>query len=254
MILGAGHYGFWSGWEPVDTVLDDPPSYSVRVNDTEPIFFYCGAPNSCIGYQMVGVINPNASTSLQHQKDLAGQSTFVLVPGEDWPSEGSIPSGVATTSFASSTSSVPAATATGTPAAAAAPASHSTLSVGAIAGIAIGGAAVLLAAAVAVWFCGRQSNRSKTPAPGAPAQETNMGMYPGYSNTVSMYGKPGHMSTISGYGMPPNYEQGMRSPGMSATPVDPMMGQQQQLMHSATASPLMAPVSPAHRHSQVANM
>lgn len=246
MVLGVGHYGFWSGWEPVDAVLSDPPSYSVVVNDTEPIFYYCGAPGSCITYEMVGVINPNASTSLSHQKQLAGESTFVLVPGEDWPSEGSIPSGVAT----SSTTPTPTQTATTTTTTAAAASSHSGIGVGAIAGIAIGGAAVLLLAGVAIWFCGRQSNRNKNVAPGAPAQETNIGFHPN-PNTASMYGKPTHMSMVSGYGMPPNYDQGMRSPGMSTTPVDPMMGQHQQLMHPMASSPSIPPASPAYGHANM---
>lgn len=246
MVMGADAEGFWSGWEPVDAVLDDPPSYSVVVNDTEPIFFYCGAPGSCITYQMVGVINPNASTSLAHQKQLAADSTFVLVPGQDWPSEASIPSGVATTSSSTTATATPAATAT--PTATAAPASsHSAISVGGIAGIAIGAAAVLLMAGVAIWFCGRQSNRSKNSMPGAPAQET-FGYHP---NTTSMYGKPAHMSMISGYGMPPNYEQGMRSPATSATPVDPMMGQHQHLMHPMASSPNMPPVSPSRPHANL---
>lgn len=237
--MGADYEGFWSGWEPVDAVLPDPPSYSVVVNDTFPIFFYCGAPGSCIDYQMVGVINPNSSTSLAHQKQLAAESTFVLVPGQNWPSEESVPSGVATSSSATAT-----ATATTTPTATAVPvSSHSAISVGAIAGIAIGGAAVLLLAGMAIWFCGRQSTRSRNAMPGAPAQETSFGYNP---NTASMYGKPGHMSMVSGYGMPPNYDQGMRSPGTSATPVDPMMGQHQHLMHPMASSPNMQPSSPAY--------
>lgn len=235
MALGTGHYGFWSGWEPVDAVLDDPPKYQITVNDTEPIFFYCGAPNSCIGYGMVGAINPNASTSLENQRQLAEASTFALVPGEDWPSEGSIPSGVATSSTPSSTSSSGPATVT-----AVASSSHG-LSSGAIAGIAIGGAAVLLAAGVAIWFCGRQSRRNQTP-PGAPAQEISTGYMPHHS----MYGKPGHMSTVSGYTMPPGYEhQGMMSPNMVPTPIDPLMGHQSQIMHSGAPSPNMQHDMPA---------
>jgi hypothetical protein len=56
-----GKQGFFSGMQVVDAVLADPPSYSIRVNDTEPIFFYCSAPGSCIDWQMVGVINPVCS-------------------------------------------------------------------------------------------------------------------------------------------------------------------------------------------------
>ena len=35
-----------------------PPTWNLTINDTEPIFLYCAAPGSCINYQMVGVINP----------------------------------------------------------------------------------------------------------------------------------------------------------------------------------------------------
>ena len=34
------------------------PSWNLLINDTDPVFYYCSAPNSCIGSQMVGVINP----------------------------------------------------------------------------------------------------------------------------------------------------------------------------------------------------
>lgn len=240
MVEGVGHYGFFSGFKPVDAVLTNPPTWQIQINDTDPVFFYCGAPNSCIGYGMVGVINPSANESLAYQRQLAEQSTFMLVPGEDWPSEGSIPSGVAHSSSATSA----------TPTATASPASnnshdHAGLSTGAIAGIAIGGAAVLLAAAIAIWFCGRISNRSKNhPTPLAAAQEVNTGYNPAHG---SMYGKPAHMSTVSGYSMPPHYEQGMRSPTMpSTTPVDPMMGQQQHLMHSGAPSPNLQNTMPAY--------
>lgn len=230
-ILGAGHPGFWSGWEPVDTILDNPPNWSVTINDTDPVFFYCGAPGSCITYGMVGVINPNASTSLEKQRQLAEASTFVLVPGEDWPSEGSIPSGVATSSSATSSSTAPA-TITTTPT----PAPSHGLSSGAIAGIAIGGAAVLLAAGVAIWFCGWHSRR-QAAAPGAPAQEVGYMSHP--QPHQSMYGKPSHMSMVSGYTMPPGYDH-----STSHTPVDPMMGQP-MMMHSGAPSPNFQPASPA---------
>jgi plastocyanin len=55
---GPEKVGFFSGFHPVDTILDDPPSWEIRVNDSNPVFFYCSAPGSCINYGMVGVINP----------------------------------------------------------------------------------------------------------------------------------------------------------------------------------------------------
>jgi hypothetical protein len=76
--------GFFSGFHPVDAILDKPPTWTVRVNDSDPMFFYCSAPGSCINYAMVGVINPNASTSLEVQRDNAEKSQFMLQPGQVW--------------------------------------------------------------------------------------------------------------------------------------------------------------------------
>jgi len=66
-MTGQGKTGFFSGFEPVDTVLSFPPTYSIEIRNTDPIFFYCSAPGSCIGYGMVGVINPNTTTSIDQQ-------------------------------------------------------------------------------------------------------------------------------------------------------------------------------------------
>ncbi|KIX00901.1 uncharacterized protein Z518_09966 [Rhinocladiella mackenziei CBS 650.93] len=193
-LTGVDKVGFFSGFQPVDAILADPPKWTVRINDTNPIFFYCGAPNSCIGYQMVGVINPNASTSLEVQKQYAANSTFMLLPGEDWPDEADpLPTTSSAypgpTSTASSTvpptgTATPAATETAAPSAS----SHTTLSAGAIAGIAIGnptpprpsipsltdklttptgGAAVVIAAAALLFFCGRKSRRNEKSTPPA---------------------------------------------------------------------------------------
>ena len=181
-LTGVDKVGFFSGFKQVDAILQDPPKFSVRINDTNPIFYYCSAPGSCINYAMVGVINPNSTVSLATQKQKAQNSTFMLQPGEDWPSE-SGPDPFPTTTAGSSgatqsstNSSAPA----GTTSAAAA---HSSgLSSGAIAGIAIGAylypahtdcpatseytliknvstgaAAVALIAASLLWLCGRHS-------------------------------------------------------------------------------------------------
>jgi hypothetical protein len=49
-MTGRSKKGFYSGFLPVDAILDDPPKYSITVNDSYPIFFYCGAPGSCINF------------------------------------------------------------------------------------------------------------------------------------------------------------------------------------------------------------
>ena len=84
---------------------------------------------------MVGVINPNSSVSLDVQKEYAKNSSFMLLPGEDWPDEADTPfTTTSSTSSATSTGSASGASST-----AKATESHSHgLSSGAIAGIAIG--------------------------------------------------------------------------------------------------------------------
>ena len=81
-MTGMGKTGFFSGFNPVDKVIDKPPEYTIRVNDTEPIFFYCSAPGSCITYGMVGGINLNSSMSIDKQRTLATDSSYMLQPGE----------------------------------------------------------------------------------------------------------------------------------------------------------------------------
>jgi hypothetical protein len=94
---------------------------------------------------MVGVINPNELTLLSKQFDAAVNADFQLAPGETWPLEG-------VTAGAESGN----ATGNGTSTATSASASHhSSLSGGAIAGIVIGGLAVLALAAALFYFMGR---------------------------------------------------------------------------------------------------
>jgi hypothetical protein len=81
-MTGSDKTGFFSGFNMVDKVLDKPPKYTIRVNDTEPIFFYCSAPGSCITYGMVGGINLNSSMSIDKQRTLALDSSYMLQPGK----------------------------------------------------------------------------------------------------------------------------------------------------------------------------
>ncbi|KAL2351382.1 hypothetical protein BJ546DRAFT_1066148 [Cryomyces antarcticus] len=152
---GVDKVGFFSGFKPVDVILSTPPTFELTINDTNPIFYYCAAPGSCINFAMVGVINPNSSVSLATQQALAHKADYMLVPGEHFPAEAS--SSLASLAAAStSTSPTSSAAATSTSAAPAANATTShKLSTGAIVGIAIGGAAVLLLAAALFFFIGR---------------------------------------------------------------------------------------------------
>lgn len=133
--LGVDKVGFDSGFKIVDAILPDPPKFTLRINDSDPIFFYCGAPGSCIDWQMVGVINPNASVSLEVQKQFAKNSSFMLLPGESWPDESETP--FTTTSSAPTGSSTSTGAAAGSTSGATESHGHP-LSTGAIAGIAIG--------------------------------------------------------------------------------------------------------------------
>lgn len=155
-MTGKGKVGFSSGFKPVDAVLDEPPSWSLIINDTEPTFFYCSGPLACIRFGMVAVINPNASVSLQNQKDLALKSPYVLNPGDSFPGEGLL-----TTTLTIKTTSIPIpaySTSTGS-IPSAAPSSitsgHTELSTSAIIGICIGAITGVLIVVALFFFIGR---------------------------------------------------------------------------------------------------
>jgi hypothetical protein len=117
--------------------------WNLTINSTEPIWYYCGAPGSCIDHQMIGVINPNDTQLFDVQEKAARDSTFMVKPGEPIPKEGSATlsaTGLGSTSTASSDSG----------------SSHGVhLSGGAIAGIVIGAVAFLALAAALFFYVGR---------------------------------------------------------------------------------------------------
>ncbi|ORY07680.1 hypothetical protein BCR34DRAFT_590234 [Clohesyomyces aquaticus] len=162
-MTGKGKVGFFSGFHPVDAILSDPPKWSIKINDTDPIFFYCSAKGSCIDYQMVGVINPNATVSLEVQRQFAKNSSYMLQPGESFPAEGSPLPFTSSSSSASSTStptssSTSSTAAASTAAAAATSSSKSTLGAGPIAGIAVAVVAIIVLAAALFFFIGRSKS------------------------------------------------------------------------------------------------
>ena len=233
--------GFFSGFMPVDAILSSPPKWSVVVNDTDPIFYYCSALGSCLDYGMVGVVNPNASVSLQVQKDLALNSTFMLQPGEPWPPEASstiLPTTTATvvSTAASTPTSGPAET---TSEAATSSSHHTGLSTGAIAGIAIGGAAVLLAAGFLVWWCGRQSRRNHTQSDTPPTY-----VPPQYTTYPPMSPSAKHISGVKSSPVYPSYPY-TEQPNMGPFGVVQMTPQhQQQAFYIPQSSPGHAQTSP----------
>jgi hypothetical protein len=253
-LTGVNKVGFFSGFKPVDAILPDPPKFSITVNDSLPIFFYCGATGSCINYQMVGVINPNASTSLVTQKELAKESTFMLLPGQPWPEEGGSPF---TTTTASSTSTP---TPTHTSAPAATSSHHSSLSAGAIAGIAIGAAAIALGAAIALFLCGRnsrnqrhsmlhnQSNMVYHPpsVPGTHAAHMSYASAPSINKHMSMHSSV-YSPALPGYAPSQNMGQVSES-GLHSPPLQPSYAQSDALnpgTHTEATSPSHSPGMPA---------
>ncbi|KAI8966287.1 hypothetical protein F5Y11DRAFT_343675 [Daldinia sp. FL1419] len=136
---------FFSGPIEQDTLQDPIPTWDLKVNSTDPVFFYCSAPDSCINWKMVGVINPNATFTLDIQKEFVANSTFQLSPGEEFPDESSSTPGSdkdPTSGDSSGSGGV-------------------SLSGGAIAGIAVGGVAVIAAIIALVYFCGRKGGIEK---------------------------------------------------------------------------------------------
>lgn len=127
----------------IDTNFPKAPKYSIKINDTNPIYFYCSAPGSCITYGMVGAINPNSSTPIFTQQTKAKDSAYMLNPGEPFPAESPLPSNLP------SSTSVPIAVA---------PQKHSALSPGAIAGIVIAALSVVVLAAGLFFFMGRSKS------------------------------------------------------------------------------------------------
>ncbi|KAH8204374.1 hypothetical protein TruAng_001425 [Truncatella angustata] len=170
---------FFSG-PKVSTIDAERPEWLLPINDTEPYFFYCSAPGSCINAHMVGVINPNDTMTLDAQKAALADVKFQLSPGEEFPAEytpstsaGSSPTSTSTGSSSTSTGSNESGS------------GGTHLSGGAIAGIAIGAAAVLIIAIALIWFCGRKGGiekgyrKSTVGNPTAPAMvEANYGHQP----------------------------------------------------------------------------
>jgi len=119
------------------------------------LVLYCSALESCNKQGMLGVINPNKTMTLDHQRELAlSKNTIQLSPGDPIPAEASSTMvhsiSAAPTSTSSSTSTLPSTTAPVTT-----NHGHHGLSGGAIAGIAIGGVVVVLLCGLLFFYMGR---------------------------------------------------------------------------------------------------
>ncbi|RKK95985.1 hypothetical protein BFJ71_g8161 [Fusarium oxysporum] len=149
--------GFSSGLQPVKAITNDAPRFRVRVNNTEPIFYYCGAPGSCVKYHMMGVVNPLKNETLKDWLKKADNVDYQLRPGEPFPKEEG-PNTSTTSAIPEPTkSAIPEPTTSGqTGSSSYHPANGNSLSGGAIAGIVIGSVAVLLLIICVIYLCGRR--------------------------------------------------------------------------------------------------
>lgn len=123
------YQGFFSQNQLIDS-FGDRKTWNLTINNTEPIWFYCDALDSCTPNGMVGVINPQNGSSYSLQQTTAMDAVYQLAPGQAWPAEGSQP---ASSSNGHSTS----------------------LSGGAIAGIVVGSIAFVAIVAALAFFIAR---------------------------------------------------------------------------------------------------
>lgn len=153
-----GGVGFWSGFQPIDLVTNDPPIFHVTINDTEPVFFYCSAPGACFD-GMIGVINPNSTQTFDGQFAYSQNATVEFSPGQYFPVE-SVAATITRSTTATGGTVIPTPTslsATTTPASTAnSSSSKSGIGTGPIIGISIGAVAILVLAGSLIYMCGRQ--------------------------------------------------------------------------------------------------
>ncbi|KAI8943815.1 hypothetical protein NX059_001788 [Plenodomus lindquistii] len=206
---GQNRTGFWSTTQWVKEAKD-MTQWNLTINSTEPIFFYCAAPNSCIGEHMVGVINPNDTQTLKMQQNAARDADFQVEPGQPIPAEAGTSTTFVNVPTAAPTPSTP-------------PSSNNSshkLSGGVIAGIVVGAVAFLVVCAALFYFVGRSKSlkenlkRNDPPAnPATPDPHASMSQY-----GAGGLGSPGHPSTgypsPGPYGSPGQSEYGFASPPM----------------------------------------
>ncbi|KAK4230572.1 hypothetical protein QBC38DRAFT_452208 [Podospora fimiseda] len=228
--------GFWSGFFRPPAITNPPPNYQVRVNDTDPIFYYCAAPHSCTDYQMIGVINPNATHTFEAQLAAAKVAGYQLEPGQPFPSESPKPRPSETGSPSSGGNNNNDNNGDNKP-------GGSSLSPGAIAGIAIGGVVVLVLAAALLYLCGRRGGfdkayrKSALPFANNPVQGGPQ-MAEGAAYPVSANPKSPGQSTLSAFPAHDPYHGGAPFFGTSLPPAG---------YHAV--SPNMQPGYLSHQHT-----
>ncbi|KAK6539893.1 hypothetical protein TWF694_008730 [Orbilia ellipsospora] len=97
---GNGAQGFFSGFMPVSASSTEIPTFSITVQDTKPIWFYCSQGKHCQA-GMVGAINPTANKTLADFTSRAAQAAANLSPGQN-PGTGGTSGGATPTTLQTS--------------------------------------------------------------------------------------------------------------------------------------------------------
>ncbi|CAG5153848.1 uncharacterized protein ALTATR162_LOCUS3355 [Alternaria atra] len=190
---GKDKVGFWSETQWVNNT-NELTYFNVTINSTEPIFFYCAAPDSCLKQHMVGVINPNSTQTLASQVHAAAAADFQVAPGQPIPAEAT-----------STLSNAPTSTGTSTPNSGGNDGGH-TLSTGAIVGIAVGGVAFLAICAALFFFVGRSKSLKEVIKRQDATNNHDPNMSQQYGGSSYGHGglaSPGFPSPAPGYATPP---------------------------------------------------
>lgn len=147
-----GADGFYSGFMPVAQDATSMPTFTVMVNDTKPIWFYCSQGKHCQA-GMVGVVNPTANRTIEAFTAAAALAPNNVSPGTVSGGSASSASGTGTgtgsTTLATSVTGTNSATASGTGTGVSAPANNNAPGHGAFA---TSGVAVIIAAVAASFF------------------------------------------------------------------------------------------------------
>ncbi|KAL8641429.1 MAG: hypothetical protein Q9228_001748 [Teloschistes exilis] len=166
--------GFFSGFMPVKANASMMPSYTIMVNDTKPIWYYCSQGDHCQD-GMVGVINPpaaNKSRTIESFTSLAKQATENLSPGQS--SSASASSDMGSTGSSSYGSSGSSGSTSSSPSAPGDSGSSSTVTMP-LSGT--NSSSTTSGAASPSGSAGGQSPQAFTPGSGASAIASNMGLY-----------------------------------------------------------------------------
>ncbi|PIA92676.1 hypothetical protein CB0940_04910 [Cercospora beticola] len=152
---------------PQAEATDEIPTYwNLTIKNTDPVFYYCGAPGSCVTWGMLGVINPTRATNLTAQIEMAKEAQYVLYPDATLPASASASLSAVAASIPAESNPEPTATSSASPtattsAAASPDDSRPALSTGAIVGIAIASVAIVAIIGALIFYFGRNRGQMK---------------------------------------------------------------------------------------------